>query len=496
MSPTVQTEEAPVSATTGRRFGRLDFWWFPKVGPALAVAYCAALVFKVPGWATMTCIATVAFVGLCAGTYGYLLNDIFDLEVDRRAGKSNRMAAFSPGQRFLCCALALTLGFAPALFLHTSRTPLAVLGLEYLVLTVYSLPPFQLKCRGALGLLCDASGAHVVANLYVLSVLFDARPATIPILSPEIAVFVALVCAWELCLGLIGILVHQLEDRENDLRSGIRTFATESSFSAVRVPASLLYVGELLIFTALCIVLRNVAPLVGIAAALYVVLLGLKIWHQWRHYRNFSAQSTLTEWWLLSHTFYEAWFPLAAALQCALVHPQLVIFAALHLAVFAPTFRAQLQDFRRVWYRLILGGRLEVSKPSSARVRLRIFPLPMRRIEIADGSPVLWTVRAVHDGLSIRSRQHYVIRLKMRADQPREIMFGVWQDHAPWNDLGCCEQLHLSTAWQTVSRQFTAHADDRESYFGLWVGGMQGSVELRRWSIKAVAAKALPAVRA
>jgi hypothetical protein len=139
-----------------------------------------------------------------------------------------------------------------------------------------------------------------------------------------------------------------VEDRANDLRSGIRTFATERPFSQIRAPTTLLYLGELLAFTALCFVLRNVAPLVGIAAALYVVLLGLKIWNRWQHYRNFAAESTVTEWWLSSHTYYEAYFPLAAGLQCALLHPQLTIFAPLHLAVFVPAFRAQLHDLHGI----------------------------------------------------------------------------------------------------------------------------------------------------
>jgi 4-hydroxybenzoate polyprenyltransferase len=486
VSQIAQTAEFPVAAGKQRSFARLDFWWFPKVGPALAVAYCAAIVFRVPGWATMKAIATIAFVGLCAGTYGYLVNDIFDLEVDRRAGKSNRMAVFSPGQRFLFCALAFGLGFTPSLFLPTSTTTVAILGLEYLVLTVYSLPPFRLKSRGALGLLCDAAGAHVVANLYVLSVVADARTPATGARLHSIGIFVALVSAWELCLGLIGILVHQVEDRENDLRSGIRTLATERPFSKLRVPTTLLYLGELLAFAALCFVLRNVAPLVGIAAAVYVVLLGLKIWNRWQHYRNFGTESTLTEWWLLSHIYYEAYFPLLAALQCALLHPQVTIFAALHLAVFVPAFRSQLHDVREACSRLILGGRLELAERSSARVRVSFFPLPARRIDIADGDPVLWKVRAMRDGLAIRSRQQYVIRLEVRADKPRDIMFGVWEDHAPWKALGCCEELRLSAAWQTFSRQFTASADDRQSYLGLWLGGMPGSVELRRWSISAV----------
>ena len=324
---------------------RIGVWWLPKVGPALAVAYCAALVLRVPGWATVYAIATVAFVGLCAGTYGYLLNDIFDRQTDLQAGKPNRMAAFSPWQRFSFCALALGLGFVPALFLHTSHTTLAALILEYAVLTVYSLPPIRLKTRGALGLLCDAAGAHVVANLYVLSVVADRVPShTTGPPSRPVLFFVAAVCAWELCFGLLGILVHQIEDRDNDRRSCISTFATSRTLLALRTPATLLYVGELLAFTTLCFLLRNVAPLVGVAAALYAALLALKIAGRWSYYKNFADQTIQTEWWLSSHSFYETYFPFVAALQCALLHPQVAMLAALHMTLFVPALRTHLRD--------------------------------------------------------------------------------------------------------------------------------------------------------
>jgi hypothetical protein len=297
------------------------------------------------------------------------------------------------------------------------------------------------------------------------------------------ALFVGLVCAWELCLGLIGILVHQVEDRENDMRSGIRTFATAHDFAGIRLPMSLVCAGELLAFAGLCFVLRGVAPLLSLAAGLYVILLALKLWSQWQHYRNTCSESTLMEWWLLSHPYYEAYFPLAAALQCAWIHPQLAVFVALHLAVFVAAFRAQLRDLRGAFARLLLGGRLEIAEDAAASV----WPLlPGRRIEISSGDPVLWKVRAVRGGLAIRCGQQYEISLKMRADKPREILFGVWQDHAPWQAAGFTEQLRLSDRWQRIQRQFTAMDDEPQGYLGLWLGGDAGSVDVRRWTIRAI----------
>jgi len=481
MSSATQTAELPPS-TRKRGLGRIDAWWLQKVGPALGLAYCTALVFHVSGWITLRSVAVVAFVGLCAGSYGYVLNDVFDLEVDRLAGKPNRMAAFSPTQRFLACAAALVLGFAPALFVPTSKTTLLALGLEYLILTVYSVPPIRLKARGILGLFGDASGAHVGASLYVIAVLADGRT---PGRSP--AVFIGVVLVWQLCLGLIGILVHQVEDRENDRRSGIKTFATVHEFASIRVPFTLVYAGELLAFAALCIVLRCVAPLISVAALIYIALLAVKLWSQWPHYRNVANNTTLMEWWQLSHPFYEAYFPLAAAIQCAWLYPQLAVFVVFHLAVFVAAFRAQLLDSRSAWTRLLLGARLELTETSNARMRPVFFPRLARRIDITASGTLPWEIRAMRPGVSVRSGQHYAIQLKMKASQPRTITIGVWQDHAPWGGLGLYENLALSGAWQTISREFTASEDDTRGYLGLWLGGNSGSLEVRQWSIRPVA---------
>jgi hypothetical protein len=74
----------------------------------------------------------------------------------------------------------------------------------------------------------------------------------------------------------------------------------------------------------------------------------------------------------------------------------------------------------------------------------------------------------------------------MRADKPREILFGVWQDHAPWQAAGFSEQFRLSDHWQCIRRRFTAVDDEPRGYLGLWLGGDAGSVDVRRWTIRAI----------
>lgn len=483
-----------------RELGRVDQWWYSKVAPVLAISYSASLLYRVSALATARAILVIAFVGLCAGTYGHIVNDVFDIDVDRRAGKRNQMAGFASWQRFAFCVLAAGLGFAPFAVISHSRTSLGLLAAEFLLPTIYSIPPLRLKEHGALGVICDALGAHLVPCLFVLSVL--AHDAGNPkfVSSQSGIAFVWFAGVWALCLGLIAILIHEFEDRENDLRSGIRTFATGHSFAQVRWPVSGLYIAELCAFAGMAGLLIRVAPLIATAAIVLALMVTLKVSRQWSHYRHYDEQRTTIQWWQFGHPLYEYYFPMAAALQCAWAHPALVFFPMLQIGVFAHTFRQQLPELRatpamandliRQWKTWLLwGGRLDADPNAGARISSGVLPLIDARVEIEHGGTDPWNVRLVRPGLTVRAGQQYRVHLMVRADRERRILFGVWQDHAPWEGLGLCEEWTISSRWLHISSRFIARDDDAHGYLGLWLGGETGSVEVRRCSIRAAGRK-------
>ncbi len=474
-------------ATNLSVLGRVDNWWYSKVAPAIAVSWCAALFYQVPAWATARSILLIAFVGLCAGSYGHIINDVFDIEVDRNAGKRNHMARFTPLQRFLLCALTLGLGFLPVLFVSYSPTSLILISIEFLLPTIYSIPPIRLKGRGALGLVCDSLGAHMVPCLYCISVLahFSSRPDLIP--TPASITFICLTAVWALVLGLIGILIHEFEDRENDIRSGIRTFATDVEFHTVRRPIAIFYAVELLAFAGMVIVLLHPAPAIAIALLFFLIITAIKLVSHWPHYRHYSDDATAVQWWQLSHPFYEAYLPIAASLQFAFGHPWLLAFPVLEFAVFAPTFRQQLADlelaFRSSTAWLAWGGRLDLDADSNALALPRFFSPASARVAIKSSGPELWSIRLALPGLAVRNGAQYAVKFNIRADRSRTILFGVWQDHAPWQVLGFCEHLEVTPDWHMVERTFATDSDDNHSYFGIWMGGSPGSVDVSRCSI-------------
>jgi 4-hydroxybenzoate polyprenyltransferase len=486
-------ESAAGSLPSVRVLGRVDNWWYSKVAPAIAVSWCAALMYQVPAWATARSILLIAFVGLCAGSYGHIINDVFDIEVDRNAGKRNHMARFTPMQRFFLCALTLGLGFVPVLFVSYSPTSLILIAIEFLLPTIYSIPPIRLKGRGAFGLVCDSLGAHMVPCLYCISVLahFAGNPALVH--TTASIVFICLTAAWALLLGLIGILIHEFEDRENDIRSGIRTFATEVEFRTVRGPIAIFYAIELCAFGGMVAVLFRPAPAIAIAVVLFLIVAAIKLVSHWPHYRHYSEDATAIQWWQLSHPFYEAYLPIAASIQYAIGHPWLAAFPVLEFAVFAPTFRQQFADLelalRNAAAWLAWGGRLDLDSGSNAWAWPRFFSPASTRVAIKTSGPELWSVRLALPGLAVRNGAEYDVKFNIRADRSRTILFGVWQDHAPWELLGFCEHLEVTPDWHMVERTFAANSDDRHSYFGIWMGGNAGSIDVSRCSIHPAANK-------
>ena len=476
-----------------RVLGRVDNWWYSKVAPAIAISYCAALLYQVAAWETARSILLIAFVGLCAGSYGHIINDVYDIEVDRNAGKRNHMARFEPWQRFALCALTLGLGFAPALFVSYSRTSLSLLAVEFLLPTIYSIPPIRLKGRGALGLVCDSFGAHMVPCLYVISVLAHVAGSASLVSSPRSTAFVICTAVWALTLGLIGILIHEFEDRDNDIRSGIRTFATDVEFHSVRTPMAIFYGIELCGFAGMVTILFPVAPAIAIALGIFVLLIAIKLIAHWPHYRHYELDSTAIQWWQLSHPFYEAYLPVAAAIQCAILYPWLAIFPILQFAVFTSTFRqqsAELEDaLRQAFAWIAWGGRLNVDTEANAWAIPFLIPFVGARVVVRNSGPDRWNIRMARPGLSVVAGQEYHIRFLVRATRNRNILFGVWQDHAPWDGLGYGEELAISPKWQVIGRKFTAATSDPQGYFGYWLGGETGTVDLLICSIRPIGPK-------
>jgi 4-hydroxybenzoate polyprenyltransferase len=176
----------------------------------------AAALLLAPPEATAVQVLAILGTVLCWAAFGYGVNDVADRVCDLQAGKPNRAANVSPASWVLFLILSATASLVLTLFWAADlAAPALVLG-GLLIATAYSLPPFRLKERGAMGLAAGAISQWLLPVLAISAVQVGgwSRPAT-----------------W--CLALLGLAIgtrwmaiHQLQDTAADHRAGVCTYAS------------------------------------------------------------------------------------------------------------------------------------------------------------------------------------------------------------------------------------------------------------------------------
>jgi glycosyltransferase involved in cell wall biosynthesis len=353
-------------------------WWAYKIPPLLVTAYAGALIFdgRDRGWLpTLAAFLAILFVAV----YGYVLNDVCDIEADRQSARPNRMATVAPALR-----VALLAGSAlGALGLTATTDDVVMVGLvaaNLLLPTLYSVPPIRLKGRGLLGALADAGGVHTLPMALIgrASVLDAEAPFWLT------AVFVASAVGWALFAGLRGIVIHQVLDIGADKLADVTTFVGRIGVDHAKrlvfrvfLPAEIL---SLLVFLALTL------PSAPVAAVFVLVFASLEIEKVRRGWKLKLFDRTGTESYVpvVNNEIYEVWLPLAFAVQLAVRSPVLWLLPIVQVVVFWTNLRNR-------------AGSLTALLPDSwfRRAEARPHSLPAADYRVVVGTTV-WTVNGVN----------------------------------------------------------------------------------------------------
>jgi 4-hydroxybenzoate polyprenyltransferase len=266
--------------------------------------------------------------------YVSVINDLTDRDEDLAAGKPNRLAGRSRGYAALLIAITAGAGLVFCFLWRRDTLLLSLYLAAWLAFSLYSLPPFRWKTRGFLGVLCDASGAHLFPTLVAVVLTF--RDAGRPV---NLAWLLA-VGAWAFAAGIRGILLHQLVDFEADRHAGVRTFAQRHPPEVTaRIGTFLAFPVEGLALAAMLWQMRNPWPLAALAG--YVLLTILRVF-QWR--KNTVIVVPKERSMILLHEYYDAWLPISVLVASALRHPLDFVVLAVHLLVFPTRARQVLRD--------------------------------------------------------------------------------------------------------------------------------------------------------
>jgi cytochrome P450/4-hydroxybenzoate polyprenyltransferase len=244
---------------TLRDLVRWQEWHYSKTPLFFVGMVYAILRMPQPG-ATQAVQMAALLVLLCFyAAFGHIVNDYADRDIDRAAGKKKLLAAWSERGAQIAAAIPFIGTIGLALICFDSPTTVVTM-IAVLVAALYSLPPARLKERGALGWLAAALAQRTLPLAIICEALkvWDVVLVGFSVLSTLI--------------GLRWIIAHQLQDRENDRGSGVRTLATEQDPQHL---VALLHVLFSLECTCACAVVATmsyfVSPALGVAAFAYAV---------------------------------------------------------------------------------------------------------------------------------------------------------------------------------------------------------------------------------
>lgn len=316
-------------------------WWEYKLSPIFATIYATAFLLKV-SVITLWPLLILTLLALVPGAaYVSVINDLTDLKDDLASGKHNRLIGRSRTFISLTLACCILPGLLVAIHWRHDLLLLTLYLANWTAFSLYSLPPVRLKNRGLLGVMADASGAHLLPTLLVVSLVF--RHQQIPL---DLRWFSA-VAVWSLSYGLRGILWHQLSDLQNDERAGVSTFVVRHKLSRLhRLGNFIIFPAEL---GAFAVMLWHAGSRISIGLLLLYVTLQWFRKQRWK--MNLVIVAPRIRYLIVMQEYYEFFYPLAFLLSSSFRYPLDAVVLILHLLIFPRRAAQTLKDIVK-----LIGG--------------------------------------------------------------------------------------------------------------------------------------------
>jgi 4-hydroxybenzoate polyprenyltransferase len=314
-------------------------WWFNKVPLSVTLVLLLVDGRRFSG-GVLAVLVLVVLTVCAAGNYGYALNDLFDVEEDRRVGRANAVAA--SGARRMWAIIIVSAACAEALATTAAGLAGALITVAEIALpAAYSIPPVRFKERRWLGVAADGLAAHVYPAVLALIAVdhWSLRPLT-TLLAVSVAV-------WAAAAGARGILSHQLHTAERDAAAGLRTVVHD--LGARRLERAIAF---------------GLIPLeaAGLGGALVACDGGIVLWTGAGLYLLYEAYKTLSGRFRVTafrpqgqryipfaeESFYKSWGPLVLALDCARADLRYLLLLPAYALLFRPHLRTEWSRLRAV----------------------------------------------------------------------------------------------------------------------------------------------------
>lgn len=326
------------------RLSRFTLWWNHLIGPIMIGLYTVLFIAEI-SLMNLGFYAFWFFMSVCAAaSLGYFCNDWFDQAEDAKVGKANLASYFSFGQGFLVGLILLMGSFGPWYYLPKYWFTIGLLILLFVIILLYSAPPFRFKNRSVLGVISDALYGHLLPFLITVFTF-----ATLSEISHPIPYYlIGLLLVFLFTKGLRNIIIHQVNDRKNDKKNQVNTLVLHKGplWSVNLVNKVLLPLEIALVF-----IVSNV--LIVDYHWLFVWIptsfLGFHLFTYFKFKAWKKPFLPINEWrfkfWYFLNDYYEEWLPLIGLFILILKKPFFWPLLPLHFLLFYPSIKKIINDF-------------------------------------------------------------------------------------------------------------------------------------------------------
>ncbi len=150
-------------------------------------------------------------------SFGYLINEFFDQDEDKKAGKLNRFETIGVGLSSILFITSILLTFLPWIYLPSNKWSWVLICFEIGSFLLYSIPPFRLKRFPLISCVFDASYAYlipIVLSMYTFSIYAEKSLFKSHLIWLAIPAFF---------IGFRNIILHQIKDVIGDFHAQRKT---------------------------------------------------------------------------------------------------------------------------------------------------------------------------------------------------------------------------------------------------------------------------------
>jgi len=301
--------------------------WRHSFFPFIAgLSYLWLFLFAIPPSADSIWLLVLFFITTSgfAGT-GFFINDFFDITIDAKAGKVNRVSKLSSSKKIILFISIITIALLPWVWLPANVFSWVLIGSQFLLFLLYSLPVIRFKDIWYLSGVTDACYAYVIPLLLSCNTYMLFSGGTL-----DSGIF--LVGASMFFAGFRNILIHQIDDIPNDEKADVITLPQKIGLKKTTSLLWICFLFETCLYLGFLINNALHHQLFLTVSILYPLIIGISFFKKFRKQKK-PGIIIMNR---VNDHFYQIWMPLLCLFFLITVDIRWSILFFLHLLFLVP----------------------------------------------------------------------------------------------------------------------------------------------------------------